>query len=165
MTALHFMSIAEKAMTQIEKGAFLTVKAGYDINTMTIGWATMGICWKKPVFMVAVRDSRHTFTLMERAEDFTVSIPLGDMKKEIAFCGTRSGRDTDKFAACGLKTAPAQFVQSPIVDASCIHIECRIVHKSPMNPEFLIADYLSLYPERDFHTLYFGEIQACYERR
>jgi len=93
MTDVDYMAVAERTMQKIRKGVFLTVKAGERLNTMTIGWATIGFCWKKPIFMVAVRDSRHTFTLIEDAADFTVSIPSGDMQKEIMFCGTKSGRD------------------------------------------------------------------------
>jgi flavin reductase (DIM6/NTAB) family NADH-FMN oxidoreductase RutF len=157
------MSIAETAMAQIEKGAFLTVETDTGRNTMTIGWATMGICWRKPAFMVAVRESRHTFSLIEEATDFTVSVPMTDMKKALLFCGTRSGRDVDKFEACGLGTVAAQFVRSPVIDCPGIHIESRIVYKSPMDPLFLSPDYHALYPDNDYHTLYFGEIQACYE--
>jgi len=158
------MAVADRAMQQIRKGSFLTVQVGERLNTMTIGWATIGFCWKKPIFMVAVRDSRHTFTLIEDAADFTVSVPSGDMQKEIMFCGTKSGRDLDKFAVCNLKTASARHVASPIIDLPGLHFECRIMYKSAMDPSHLIPDYDLLYPEKDYHTLYFGEILACYER-
>ncbi len=36
------MAIAESAMKQIKKGAFLTVLSIAGLNTMTIGWATIG---------------------------------------------------------------------------------------------------------------------------
>jgi hypothetical protein len=39
--------------------------------------------------MVAVRESRHAFGIIEDAADFTVPIPAGDMHKETMFCGTR----------------------------------------------------------------------------
>ena len=41
-------------MKQIKEGAFLTVQAGKALNTMTIGWATLGFAWKKPMMMVIV---------------------------------------------------------------------------------------------------------------
>ncbi len=80
-------------MRQIMEGAFLTVKVGTELNTMTIGWATIGFAWRKPILMVMVRNSRHTFSIIEKAADYTVSAPNGNMKKAIAFCGTKSGRD------------------------------------------------------------------------
>ena len=163
MKQVDSMAIAEKAMNQIKKGAFLTVKAGEDLNTMTIGWATIGFVWRKPIFMIAVRDSRYTFGILERAADFTVSVPAAGMHDEVMFCGTKSGRDVDKFKACDLKPVDSKQVVSPVIDTPGIHFECKIVFKASMDPVYLDEDYDSLYPEKDYHTLYFGEILACYE--
>lgn len=164
MKNVDYNETAPDSMNRIRKGAFLTVKSGDDLNTMTIGWATIGFVWRKPVMMVAVRSSRHTFGIMEKAGDFTVTVPLNDMKEEIAFCGSRSGRDENKFAACHLETAESRQVASPIIKTGGRHYECRIVYKSAMDPAFLDeSDDISLYPAKDYHTLYFGEIIACYE--
>jgi len=163
MRDVDIMAVFEGVMKQIKEGAFLTVKAGEALNTMTIGWATIGFAWRKPIMMVMVRNSRHTFSLIEKAVDFTVSVPTGDMKKEIAYCGTKSGRDVDKFKECRLKTASSQQVVSPIIKIPGIHFECHIVYKNAIDPTRLIRDYDQIYPEKDYHTLYFGEIQACYE--
>ena len=163
MNHLDYMAVAEKIMAQIKKGAFLTVKSETRLNTMTIGWATVGIVWSKPIMMVAVRDSRHTFGIIEKAPDFTVSFPGDRMKKELMFCGTKSGRNHDKFRECGLKTGAAQKTLSPIIQVPGIHFECKIVYKSAMDPALLDEGYMRLYPEKDFHTLYFGEILECYE--
>jgi flavin reductase (DIM6/NTAB) family NADH-FMN oxidoreductase RutF len=93
-----------------------------------------------------------------------VSIPTSDYKKEVLFCGTKSGRDFDKFKECSLKTAPGKTVASPIIDIPGYHFECRIVYKTAMDPKFLDAAYdSSLYSDKDYHTLYFGEITACYK--
>ena len=164
MKDLNYMTIAEDAVSKIKKGAFLTVKTADALNTMTIGWATFGFIWQKPVMMVAVRSTRHTFGIIEKALDFTVTIPSGNMSKATAFCGTKSGRDVDKLKKCNLETADGQNVASPIIKVPGIHYECKIVYKSAMNPAHLDKNYdKSLYPQKDYHTLYFGEIVACYE--
>ena len=164
MKDLNYMTIAEDAISKIKKGAFLTVKAAEALNTMTIGWATLGFIWQKPIMMVAVRPTRHTFSIIEKAQDFTVTIPSADMSKAIAFCGTKSGRDVDKFKMCNLEIANSRNVISPIIKVSGIHYECKIVYKSAMNEAHLDKSYdNALYPQKDYHTLYFGEIVACYE--
>jgi flavin reductase (DIM6/NTAB) family NADH-FMN oxidoreductase RutF len=164
MKQVDYMAVADKAMTQIEEGAFLTVKSGDALNTMTIGWALIGHIWHKSVLMVAVRLSRHTFGLIEEAADFTVSIPSTDMAEALTFCGTKSGRDYDKFEACNLQVADSQEVASPIIKTPGLHYECKIVYKSAMDPTFLDEAYdEEIYPAKDYHTLYFGEIKACYE--
>lgn len=163
MKKVDYMFFAEKIMNQIKKGAFLTVKSGEKLNTMTIGWATIGYVWRKPIFMIAVRNSRYTFGIIESAADFTVSVPLADMHDEVMFCGTKSGRDVDKYKSCGLKLTDSRKVVSPIIDTHGIHFECKIIFKSVMDPTYLDETYDKLYPEKDYHTLYFGEIQDCYE--
>ncbi len=164
MKELKYMSIADEVVRKIKRGAFLTVKAAAGLNTMTIGWATFGFIWQKPIMMVAVRPTRYTFGIIEKAADFTVTIPSGDMLKETTFCGTKSGRDVDKFKECNLKTAGGQKVASPIIEVPGIHLECKIVFKSAMDPTFLDQSYdRAMYPQKDYHTLYFGEILSCYE--
>lgn len=159
----EIIGLAGQAISMIDKGAFLTVESRDQLNTMTIGWALMGICWRKPILMVAVRDSRYTFGLMEAAEDFCVSVPTTDKRDEIFYCGTKSGRDVNKLEECGLTTRPGRQSTSPIIDVPGLHIECRIVYKNALEPALLNQGYHAIYPEKDFHTLYFGEIVACYE--
>ena len=56
MRDVDFMAVYKGVMKQIKEGSFLTVKAGEALNTMTIGWATLGFAWRKPVMMVMVRN-------------------------------------------------------------------------------------------------------------
>lgn len=164
MHANTYLKQAERSMERIKTGAFLTVSAANAVNTMTIGWATIGYIWQKPVFMVAVRDSRHTYTLLEKTDNFTVTIPAGEeYNKAVAYCGTKSGRDFDKFKQCNLQQKKAKCVESPIIDIPGVHYECKIIYKSPMDNAFLDPALEKLYPNKDYHTLYFGEIVACYE--
>lgn len=164
MKPVDYMNVADDSISRIKKGAFLTVQSGGRLNTMTIGWAAFGFVWRKPILMVAVRLSRHTFGIIESAEDFTVTVPLGEMSEAVAFCGSKSGRDYDKFKECGLKTAPGRLVGSPVIAVQGRHYECKIVYKTAMNPVHLDKNYdQTVYPEKDYHTLYFGEILDCYE--
>jgi len=117
MKDADYMHVAEDSITKIKDGAFLTVKSREGLNTMTIGWATFGVVWKKPIMMVAVRSSRHTFGIIEAAKDFTVTVPSGDMQKETAYCGSKSGRDVDKYKMCNLETINSRNVVSPIIKA------------------------------------------------
>ena len=163
MKKVDYMGVAEKVIAQIKEGAFLTVKAGETMNTMTIGWALIGYAWQKPILMVLVRTSRHTYGFIEKASDFTVTVPTTDMHKALMFCGTKSGRNVDKYKACNLELAKAQKVVSPIINTPAIQFECKILLKTPMDPKGLDKECQGLYPAKDYHTLYFGEIVECYE--
>jgi len=151
-------------MEQIPKGAFLTVQAGKEKNLMTIGWALFGFIWRRPTMMIAVRNTRFTYGIIEKAASFTVSVPTGSMEKEIEICGTKSGRNLDKFRECKFSTLPGEKSQAPILDIPGFHYECRLIYKTPMDPRFLAGELNSLYPKKDYHTLYFGEILGCYRQ-
>ena len=128
-------------------------------NAMTIGWGTVGIIWGKPIFIVLVRQSRYTHELMEQTEDFTVNVLPADMADVVDFCGTKSGRDCDKFAEKGLTAVPGKKVKSPIIEECVIHYECKVVHKNDVLKDKLAAEITSsAYAEGDFHTIYYGEI-------
>ena len=162
MKDFHYQEVAPQILKKIEEGAFLVVKGKERVNVMTIGWAMLGIVWRRPIMMVAVRTSRFTHALIEEADSFTVSVPTGTMKKEINFCGSESGRRWDKFKECKLTTGPARKVSTPVLTLPGYHFECRIVYKNPMDPKLLIPDLESIYPAKDYHGLYFGEIVASY---
>ena len=85
------------------------------------------------------------------------------MKNALMFCGSKSGRDLDKFKACNLIPVTAQQTVSPVLQLPGIHLECRVCFKAPMDPAYLDPALEELYPAKDYHTLYFGEIAACYE--
>jgi flavin reductase (DIM6/NTAB) family NADH-FMN oxidoreductase RutF len=163
MKDVDYLSVAEKAVAQIKKGAFLTVQADTKLNTMTIGWATIGFVWQKPIFMVAVRNSRYTFGLIEEATDFSVSVPSGDLREALMYCGTKSGSVVDKFHECRLQITPGRKIHSPVIQTPGLHFENKIIFKAPMDSRYLASECKGLYPEKDYHTLYFGEIMACYE--
>lgn len=165
--SVNFTHRLEEAMNYLhKKGAFLTVSANDKINTMTISWGNIGFEWNRPIFTVLVRHSRYTHELMENSTDFTVSIPLEDnLKKELAYCGSKSGRDIDKFKECNLTLEHSKIVSSPIISECSLHYECKIVYKQDMNPDLISEEVKKgSYASGDYHTIYYGEIVSCYEK-
>ena len=132
-------------------------------NAMTIGWGTIGIIWRKPIFVVLVRPSRYTYSLIELIKDFTVNVPTPELADEVSYFGSVSGRDQDKFKAKGLTATPGKKVKSPIVEECVIHYECRVVHNNDVIPDELTEEIRnSAYRQGDFHKIYFGEILSVY---
>lgn len=164
MKPVNYNEYVKETLTQLPKGVFLTVKNEDQLNTMTIGWGNIGYIWKMPVFLVLVRYSRHTYQLLEKAKEFTVSVPIKkDFKKELAFCGTKSGREVDKFKECTISSIPASMIHTPVIDQCGIYYECQVVYQQVMEPALLAPQILkSSYSKGDYHVLYYGEIKASY---
>jgi flavin reductase (DIM6/NTAB) family NADH-FMN oxidoreductase RutF len=133
-------------------------------NAMTIGWGFLGTMWRRPVFVVAVRFSRHTHKLLEESDSFTVCLPAKGMEKWLEVCGTKSGRDVNKFKELGMTAAKGLEVKAPHIEECPVHIECEIVYRAPMKPGELKAPIEGeVYPTKDLHVLYFGEVKGVYE--
>jgi len=155
----------EETMKIMRSGGLLlaSTKRSGESNVMTIGWGTIGNVWRKPLFIVLVRPSRYTYEFIEDSGEFTVNVPSPDMDEFVAFCGSRSGREVDKFAAFNIATTPGHKVNSITIDACPIVYECKVVHKNDVVPAELAKDIVSMfYPEGDFHRVYFGEILGTY---
>ncbi|MGI6434419.1 MAG: flavin reductase family protein [Syntrophomonadaceae bacterium] len=163
----EYLANVTEMLQQLPLGAFLTVKSGENINTMTIGWGSIGFIWNKPVMMVMVRYSRYTHELIKEVPDFSVSVPLdGHQKKALAGAGTKSGRDIDKFSVYDLIAKPAKSIESPVIDNCGLIYECRILYKHAMEPGLLDPTLDSkFYQDHDYHVLYYGEIVNTYNNR
>jgi flavin reductase (DIM6/NTAB) family NADH-FMN oxidoreductase RutF len=64
---INFAELSKEFLDQLQKGAFLTVKSGTQVNMMTIAWGSLGFMWNKLMFTAMVRYSRHTYDLLENA--------------------------------------------------------------------------------------------------
>jgi len=144
----------------LDKGAFLTVKSDDKVNTMTIGWGFIGRLWQKDVFVAFVRPSRFTFKLIEKADSYTVSIPIkADLSNELRICGTLSGKTADKIKELNLKLVAGETVDSPGIENCDLIIECKTIYKSQLKQDAIPSEIkTSFYPHGDFHHVYIGEI-------
>jgi flavin reductase (DIM6/NTAB) family NADH-FMN oxidoreductase RutF len=97
--------------------------------------------------------------------EFTISVPLSQgLKKQISFCGTRSGRKTNKFDECDITPAQSQLVNVPIIKECELHFECKVVAKHQLIKELMDSTIRNRhYPEDDYHMIFYGEILKCYK--
>lgn len=167
---IDLWEFAGTILEKIGKGALLTTAADGKINTMVIGWGTLGIEWGKPLCTVFVRESRFTKELLDKNPEFTVNIPLEELDKEILkLCGSRSGRDVDKLAQLGLTTEAPEVISVPGIREVPVTLECRVVHSQQQTLDTLAEDARARYypetpefPQADRHTAYSAQVVAAY---
>lgn len=156
---------AEVLLNKLPNGVFLTTAFGGVVNTMVIGWGGINVIWGKPMMLILVRKIRATWDLIEKTNEFTISVPIKhDLSEALKICGTKSMREiNDKFTYCHLTPVPGRKIKTPVVGECELHYECRVLYKQPLNqdniPEAIKNRY---YPTGANHTLYFGEIIDTY---
>jgi len=131
-------------------------------NTMTASWGTLGVLWHLPVAICFVRPHRYTFEFMETSDHYTLCFLEDQHKNILQFCGTRSGKDTDKIAETGLQSLTTE--NGNIYYEQCkLVLECRKLYSDWLKEDKFLVDNLSgkNYPKKDFHKFYVGEIISC----
>lgn len=113
----------------IKKGAFLNVKGPKGLNSMAIGWGSIGIQWRETIFTAYVKRSRYTHELLSDADEFTVNVPYPNPDaKLVAYLGTVSGRDEDKIKGASLELIESQNVSTPALKIPSIVLECQVIY-------------------------------------
>ena len=161
---------AGKIAQEMNPGILATTKAGDKVNTMTIGWGTLGVKWNRPVFILFVRESRYTHQMLEENGEFTINVPLDGCDKHIlSYCGTKSGRDTDKIADLGLTLEEPEQISVPGIRELPLTLECKVIYKqdqdpAAIDPEIQKRSYPPFFPDgrSDYHTAYYGQILDAY---
>ena len=166
---VNLWDYAGKILEATSKGVLLTTKCDGKVNTMTIGWGTLGIEWGKPICTVFVRQSRYTKEFLDATGVFTVNIPLEENQKEVlALCGTKSGRDMDKIAQLGLTLEEGETVDVPGIRQLPLTLECQVIYKQDQELGAIEEGCRNRFyaqgtaNEGDFHTAYYGLVTKAY---
>jgi len=133
-------------------------------NIMTASWGTMGELWHKKVCICFVRPTRYTFEFMNKADHFTLSFYDDKYREMLNFCGTKSGREIDKAAACGITPMETDSGAIYFAEARLV-FECKKLYTHDIDPgRFLDPIIHDSYPKKDYHRMYIGEVIRCLAR-
>lgn len=161
-----------KFTKDVMKGFLLTTKANGKVNSMVIGWGTIGIQWGKPICIVYVRTSRYTHKLLEENPEFTVNIPIDRLDEDVfRICGSLSGKDMDKIKEAHLTLVEGECVSVPAIKEAPITLECKVIYKQTQVVEDYAEDIRKKYycngegkaeGQQAVHTAFYGEIVNAY---
>ena len=156
---------AGEIIKAMRPGILLTTKVGGKVNSMTIGWGTLGIIWERPVFVAYVRQQRYSREMLDECREFTINVPVGDYRRKIlGICGSKSGRDTDKIEAEGLTPVEPEVISVPGIKELPLTLECRVLYRQEQESdqfnEEITRQFYTM--ETGDHICYYGEIVAAY---
>ena len=140
---------AGEIIKAMRPGILLTTKVGGKVNSMTIGWGTLGIIWERPVFVAYVRQQRYSREILDECREFTINVPVGDYRRKIlGICGSKSGRDTDKIEAAGLTPVEPEVISVPGIKELPLTLECRVLYRQEQE-----SDQFNDEITRQFYTM------------
>lgn len=135
----------------------ITAGTAEKCNTMTASWGGLGILWNKPMAIAYIRPQRHTKQFVDENEYFTLAFFPQEYRKQLALCGSRSGRDVDKVKECGFTVAVARG-GAPYFEEAELVLVCRKQMVMPMDPSAIPDGVKEKHYNGDYHDIYWGEI-------
>lgn len=158
MREIHPKKLEENVFSLLDdRWALVTAGEKDNCNTMTVSWGGMGVLWGKEVATIYIRPQRYTFEFLEKSSHFTLSFFGQEWREQLAHCGAVSGRDEDKFAACGFHVEEAAEGAPYIREAEMVLV-CKKLYWNDLNPENMAPTALQHYENHDYHRMYIGEI-------
>ena len=153
---IEVFDYAKEIVSAIPKGVLLTTKNNEKVNSMTIGWGTLGV------------------EMLDASQEFTINSPYGELDKNIlGYCGAKTGRDTDKAASLHLTLVESELVKAPGIRELPLTLECKVLYQQ-LQDRHAIPAFIreKMYPEnvdssnpganKDCHIAYYGQIVKAY---
>ncbi|MDD4415063.1 MAG: flavin reductase family protein [Oscillospiraceae bacterium] len=152
------LELNENVFRQIGRDWMLVTAGNKEqFNTMTASWGGLGVLWNTNVSFIFIRPSRYTYEFIEREKYYSLSFLSDQSRRALQFCGSHSGRDSDKMAETGL--TPLFDAQAPYFEQCRLSLICRKMYYQDMDAShFLDTAIAGNYLNGDYHRVYVGEI-------
>jgi len=125
--------------------AVISVGIGEDANLITLAYVGK-VCSSPPIISIAIQPRRHSYQLIEDHGEFVINYPTINQLREMDYCGTRSGRDVNKWEELNLTKEKGSVVQVPLVKEFPWNMECKVIQRTELGT----------------HVCYFGEVVAVH---
>ena len=94
-------------------------------NIITLAWHTP-ISRRPPLYGILLSPKRYSYGIIKNSKEFILNFVPYSLAKEAQFCGTHSGRSTDKRSQTGLTLLPSKMLSTPRIKEGYAHIECTL---------------------------------------
>jgi len=125
--------------------AVISVGVGEEANLITLAYVGK-ICLNPPIINIGINSKRFSYKLIEKHGEFVINYPTSEQLREMDYCGTRSGRDVNKWKELNLTKEKASEVEVPMIKEFPWNMECKVIKKLELGS----------------HVCYFGEVLATH---
>lgn len=113
-------------------------------NISTIAWTGI-ICSDPMLVYVSLRPSRYSYEIIKETKEFVINLPSQHQVKEADLCGTKSGREIDKFKECHFTKSLSTKVSAPYIKECPISLECKVLEVKKLGThDMFIAEVVSI---------------------
>ncbi len=126
-------------------------------NPITLGW-TMIVSGSPPMMAIAVAKTHYSIEAVTHSKSFTIAFPSSEMADAALFFGSKSGRDTDKFAEFDCKTEQAKSIDSVLLTDAVANFECTLESQMPAGDHIIfvgeiVCSHINTEPKKRLYTI------------
>ncbi len=94
-------------------------------NIITVAWTGV-LNSEPPLVYVSIRPSRHSYNIIKQTKEFVINIPDEKLVWQVDYCGTKSGKEVDKFKEANLTKETSKNIKAPSIKECPISLECKV---------------------------------------
>ena len=125
--------------------AIISVGIGDNANLITLAYVGK-MCMNPPIIAIGINKKRYSYNLIEEHAEFALNYPRKDQVRSVDYCGTRTGKDVNKWTELGLTKEKGSIIRVPLIKEFPWNMECKVVNKLELGS----------------HICYFGEVVASH---
>ncbi|MDA3813727.1 MAG: flavin reductase family protein [Candidatus Cloacimonetes bacterium] len=95
-------------------------------NMITLEWF-MRTSIQPPMFAISIGHTRYSHECLQEVRFFNLCLPSKEMAKVSKICGSKSGRDIDKFEETGVEWFAGRLAKLPILKDAKANFECKVI--------------------------------------
>ena len=112
-------------------------------NIMGLSW-WMFTSFNPLMIAISIGQGKYSHECLDHHKEFVLCFPSEGQEKDAWFCGTKSGRDIDKFKKTGFKPIPSKTIKTPTIEGVTVAYECKVTDQA----------------ETGDHTVFIAEVTA-----
>lgn len=118
-------------------------------NITTVAWT--GMLSSDPLLLyISLRPTRYSYNIIKEKKEFCINLPTKRQVVESDLCGTKSGRDIDKFKECKFTKELCTNISAPYIKECPINLECKVKEiKNLGTHDMIIAEIISVNVEEN----------------
>ena len=126
-------------------------------NPVTLGW-TMIVSGDPPMMAIAIAKKHYSIETITHSKCFTIAFPSSQMADAALFFGSKSGRNTDKFAEFACQTEPAKKIDSVLLADAVANFECTLESQVPAGDHVIfigriVCSHVNTEPKKRLYTV------------
>ncbi|MHA1203571.1 MAG: flavin reductase family protein [Candidatus Heimdallarchaeaceae archaeon] len=103
----------------------ISCKSSNKESIITLSWVGTS-CSEPPMVSVGIRPTRYSYNIIKESGEFVINVPTSEMIEKVKFCGTKSGKDVDKWMECNFTREKPSKVNTPLIKECPVNIECTV---------------------------------------